>query len=184
MKRLTKPIPLAALVAVAALVGLLAYGVSSKGTDDSLDKAVASGERPPAPALDLPRLDGGGRASLADFRGKVVLVNYWASWCPPCRSEAPLLERWHRRMLKGGGTVLGIDVLDTSDDATAFVREHGLTYPNLRDGDGKTQGRFGVAGYPESFVIDRQGRVAALRRGTVDDEFMRTSVVPLLEQGS
>lgn len=184
MKRVARPIPIAVTAAVLALVGLLAYGVSSKGSDRSLDHALASGKHPPAPALDLPRLDGGGSLSLASLRGKVVLVNYWASWCPPCRDEAPLLERWHKRMLKGGGTVLGVDVLDTSGDARAFMREHHLTYPSLRDGDGRTQGRFGVGGYPESFVIDRQGRVVALRRGTVDDRFMRTSVEPLLEKGT
>ncbi|HEX8856333.1 MAG TPA: TlpA disulfide reductase family protein [Thermoleophilaceae bacterium] len=181
MKRLLAPIPLAAIVVTAALIALLAYGLTTSGTDKSIDNAVASGKRPNAPALTLPRLTGGGESSLAEYKGKVVLVNYWASWCPPCRTEAPLLERWHQKMTKAGGTVLGIDVLDTTDDALAFARAKGLTYPMLRDGDGKTQGKFGLTGYPESFVIDRDGKIAALQRGAVDDKFMLEKVQPLLE---
>jgi cytochrome c biogenesis protein CcmG, thiol:disulfide interchange protein DsbE len=181
VKRLLAPIPLAAIVATAALIALLGYGLATNGTDDSIDKAIADGKRPTAPSLTLPRLDGGGKGTLTDYRGKVVLVNYWASWCPPCRTEAPLLERWHQKMTKAGGTVLGIDVLDTTDDALSFARQKGLTYPMLKDGDGKTQGKFGISGYPESFVIDRDGKIAAVQRGAVNDKFMREKVQPLLE---
>ena len=75
------------------------------------------GERPAAPALRCRRSTGSGRGSLADYRGKVVVLNFWASWCEPCRTESPLLERWHRRLAARGGTVLGVDVLDVSSDA-------------------------------------------------------------------
>src|SRR5215212_2977877 len=112
MRRLLSPVPIAVLVGVIALLALLAYGVSSTGHDASIEQALAGGERPRAPALTLPRLDGRGSASLADFRGRVVVLNYWASWCDPCRAESPLLERWQQRMASRGGTVLGIDVLD------------------------------------------------------------------------
>jgi cytochrome c biogenesis protein CcmG/thiol:disulfide interchange protein DsbE len=185
MKRLLSPLPIAVVCALAALLALLAYGLAANQPDSGLDEAVARGERPPAPALRLPELEGGGRGSLADHRGKVVVLNYWASWCDPCRSESPLLERWHKRMARdGGGTVLGVDVLDVDSDAREFIREYGLTYPMLRDKQGATQGDFGIVGYPETFVIDKRGRVAALRRGPVDDAWLRATVPPLLEESS
>jgi cytochrome c biogenesis protein CcmG, thiol:disulfide interchange protein DsbE len=117
---------------------------------------------------------------LGDYRGKVVVLNYWASWCAPCRQESPLLQRWHERISARGGTVLGVDSLDVTADARAFVRTFRLTYPMLRDRDGDTQKRFGVTGYPETLVVDRRGRIAALQRGPVDDAFLRRTVLPLL----
>ena len=182
MKRLLSPVHLAAIVGVSALLGLLAYGVSSKEPDRGIEAAIARGERPSAPALDLPHLGGGGRSRLADYRGRVVVLNYWASWCDPCRAESPLLERWHRRIRSRGGTVLGVDVLDATSDAQRFVEKYGLTYPMLRDGSGATQKEFGVVAYPETVVIDGDGRIRAIERGPVDDAFFERSVVPLLEE--
>jgi cytochrome c biogenesis protein CcmG/thiol:disulfide interchange protein DsbE len=165
---------------VAGLIGLLVYGVVSESPDSSIDDAVQRGEREPAPDIELPPLGGGPERSLEDWRGKVVVLNYWASWCEPCREESPLLERWHKRISKQDATVLGIDVLDVTSDAEDFIEEFGLTYPHLRDEDGSSQEKFGVIAYPETFVIDRKGRIVATRRGPVDEEFMRTSVQPLL----
>ncbi|CAA9514553.1 MAG: hypothetical protein AVDCRST_MAG45-2126 [uncultured Solirubrobacterales bacterium] len=182
MRRLLSPVSIAVVIAVVALLGLLVYGVRSTAPDASIETALASGARPRAPALELPRLNGRGEASLGDFRGQVVVLNYWASWCEPCRAESPLLERWHQRLADRGGTVVGVDVLDVTSDARAFAREFGLTYPMLRDADGETQKDFGVAAYPETIVLDRTGRIAALRRGPVDEEFMRREVAPLLEE--
>lgn len=181
MKRLLSPVPAAVLLCVAALLGLLGYGLASTGTDDGIEEKLAAGERPPAPQLDLPRLGAPGRARLSDWRGQVVVLNYWASWCAPCREESPLLQEWHERISQRGGTVLGVDVRDTSDDATEFIDEFGLTYPHLKDGPGETQDEYGVAGIPETFVIDRRGRIAAVRRGPVDAAFLEASVLPLLE---
>jgi cytochrome c biogenesis protein CcmG/thiol:disulfide interchange protein DsbE len=182
VKRLLAPLPIAVICALVALLALLAYGLSANHPDDSLDAALARGERPAAPSLALPRLDGAGRTSLAANRGKVVVLNYWASWCDPCRSESPLLERWHRRIAGKGGTVVGVDLLDVDSDARGFIRRYKLTYPMLRDRNGSTQGDFGVSGYPETFVIDRRGRVAALKRGPVDEAWLRSKVAPLLEE--
>lgn len=180
MKRKSSPLPIAALVAVVALVALLAYGLHSTKPDRGIDRSLASGKRAGAPKIDLPRLSGPGRVSLADYRGKVVVLNFWASWCEPCRDESPLLERWQKKMRAHRGTVVGVDVLDVSSDARDFARRYGLTYPMLRDGAGDVLGSFGVVAYPETFVIDRRGRIAARRRGPVDDKFMRRQVVPLL----
>ena len=172
------------LIGVGALIGLLVYGVKATGRGQTLDDAIAHGRRPVAPAVSLPRLEGGAKAALADYRGTVVVLNYWASWCTPCRQESPLLERWQRRLAKRGGTVVGIDSLDVTADARAFVREFGLTYPMLRDRDGETQRRFGISGYPETLIVDRDGRIAALQRGPVDDAFLRRSVLPLLAEAA
>jgi cytochrome c biogenesis protein CcmG/thiol:disulfide interchange protein DsbE len=182
MRRLLAPIPIAVLCAVVALVALLAYGLASNEPDRSVEDKLAVGGREPAPKVELPALSGGGTGSLADYRGRVVVLNVWASWCDPCRDESPLLQRWHRRLRKDGATVLGIDVQDVAGDARNFVAEYGLTYPMLRDGPGDIRDEFGILGLPETFVIDRQGRIAAVARGPVDEEFMRKQVVPLLRE--
>src|SRR5215213_3220326 len=104
MRRLLAPLPIAVICAVVALLALLGYGLASKEGDSGIDQAVARGERDQAPELRLERLEGGGRQSLADYRGRVVVLNFWASWCDPCRRESPLLERWHRRLSKRQGT--------------------------------------------------------------------------------
>jgi cytochrome c biogenesis protein CcmG/thiol:disulfide interchange protein DsbE len=174
------PVPIAVICALLALIALLAYGLAQNEPDRGVDEALARGERKPAPALELPRLGRGGSASLADYRGQVVVLNFWASWCKPCKDESPLLERWHRRMRDRGGVVLGVDMLDISSDAQDFIAEYKLTYPSLKDKDGDGLEKFGVVQYPETFVIDRRGRIAAVQRGPVDDTFMETKVEPLL----
>jgi cytochrome c biogenesis protein CcmG, thiol:disulfide interchange protein DsbE len=182
MRRLLAPIPIAVLCVVVALVALLGYGLASNEPDRGVEQALVAGGREPAPAVELPRLSGNGTGSLADYRGHVVVLNFWASWCDPCRDESPLLQRWHERLDKQGSTVLGVDVQDISHDARAFVDEYGLTYPMLRDGPGDIRDEFGILGLPETFVIDREGRIAAVARGPVDDKFMREQVVPLLRE--
>jgi cytochrome c biogenesis protein CcmG/thiol:disulfide interchange protein DsbE len=182
MRRLLAPVPIAVLGVVVALVALLAYGLVSNKPDRGIEEALGQGEREQAPELVLPRLSGGGEESLEDYRGKVVVLNFWASWCEPCRDESPLLQRWHERLVKRGGTVLGVDAFDEIGRARAFVDRYGLTYPMLRDGAGDTRERFGILGFPETFVIDREGRIAALARGPVGDEFMRQRVLPLLRE--
>jgi peroxiredoxin len=180
VKQRVSPLPLAAGLAVVALVALLAYGVTSTGPSRTLDSQLAHGKTPPAPDLRLARLEGPGRRSLSDYKGKVVLLNVWASWCVECKTESPLLQRWHRQMAKRGGTVLGLDTLDIKGDALKFIRRYGLTYPQLNDADGTSIKKLGTAQYPENFLIDRSGRLRALVRGPVDDAWMRAHVLPLL----
>jgi cytochrome c biogenesis protein CcmG/thiol:disulfide interchange protein DsbE len=160
---------------VAGLIGLLAYGVASQDPKKSVNGDAA-------PEFSLPPLGGGPERSLDDWRGQVVVLNYWASWCEPCRDESPLLERWHKKISKQNATVLGVDVLDVTSDAHDFIDKYELTYPQLRDKDGSTQDDLGIVAYPETFVIDRGGRIAASRRGPVDDEFLRDTVTPLLRE--
>ena len=179
MKRLLSPIPMIVLAGVLALVALLAYGLASNNTSESSTGTLINKV---APTPQLPTLDGPGKSSLAAYRGKVVLVNYWASWCDPCRSEAPLLERWQRQIAPNRATVIGVDVLDVSSDANDFIRRFGLTYPQVRDADGSKLGSFDVSGYPETVLIDRSGKIAAHYRGPVNQQFFVEQVKPLLRE--
>lgn len=162
-----------AVLAVLALIGLLAYGLVSKGST-----GVALGDR--APDGPLPRLEGGGKGSLAEYRGRWVLVNFWASWCGPCKQEAPTLEKFQRRHGGADFTVLGIDSRDLTGDGRGFVRRYGLSYPQLRDGDGATAHDYGTTGVPENFLIDPRGKVRLLVHGPVDAEYLERSVAPLV----
>lgn len=169
---------LAIFLGVAAVIGLLAFGLLSKG-----DAALALGDE--APDKELQVLGGapGDTQSLADYRGEYVLVNFWASWCDPCREEAPDLERLQQRKGRAGEfTVVGINLDDATTDAQAFVREYRLTYPQLRDGDGRERrDAYAMTGFPESFLIDPKGRIALIRRGPVTEDYLDRYVVPLLE---
>jgi len=163
-----------AVLGVLAVVGLLTYGLLSKGTTK-----ISVGD--PVPDKVLPRLPGPGRASIADYRGHWVLVNLWASWCGPCGEEAPLLERFYRRERRHNATVLGINVQDNRDDAVAFLRKHGTTFPELRSiGDERTAA-FGSNGVPENFLVDPKGRLAVIWRGEVDERILREQFLPPIE---
>ena len=166
----------------AALVGLLTYGVVSKGTDTTLDDAVAKGQRPTAPVSALPWLQRQGSGSLADYKGKVVVLNVWASWCDPCREEVPLLQKTHDAIAAKGGVVLGLDTQDASNAAIDFLKERKATFPSLRDRDRSYGREFGVTGYPETFLIDRKGRIAALRRFPVTQAWLDEELPKLLAE--
>jgi cytochrome c biogenesis protein CcmG, thiol:disulfide interchange protein DsbE len=169
-------------LAAAALVALLTYGVASTGPDTSIDEQLADGERVEAPVKDLPVLGSDATGSLADHAGKVVVLNLWASWCEPCKTEMPLLQRTHERIEPEGGLVLGIDMQDSTERALAFLDEAGIEFQSLRDVDREYARELGVSGYPETFLIDRQGRIAAMRRGPVDKAWLDDHLAPLLEE--
>ena len=163
-----------AFLAVCAVIGLLGFGLLSKG-----EAKIAVGD--PVPDRTLPVLGGPGQGSIADERGRWVLVNLWASWCVPCREEAPELDRFAQRYRKRGVSVLGINVQDNSDDALAFLREYRVGYPQLRSiGDERSEA-FGSTGVPENFLVDPRGRLALIWRGPVDQSFLERNVVPLVE---
>jgi cytochrome c biogenesis protein CcmG/thiol:disulfide interchange protein DsbE len=169
------------VIAVAALlVGLLTYGVASNGTDTTIESALANGKSPQAPDQKLPTLGSDTPGRLADFKGKVVLVNFWASWCKPCTEELPDLQRVQKTMAKAGATVLGINTRDASEDAQHWVDQNHLTYPSLRDGSGDFAKEWGVTAYPESFLVDKTGHIKAAIRGPLDAAWINQHVIPLL----
>lgn len=180
MRRLPGPRGWLVLLATVGILVLLTLGLAANRPSHTLDQAIAQGRRVAAPSVSLPSLTASRTYTLRGFRGRVVVLNVWASWCEPCRAEAPVLERWSRRMAPLGGSVVGVDTFDATSDAESFVRELRVTYPMLRDPSGSVKSSFGVTGFPESFVIDRSGRVAALARGPVTDAFMQSTVLPLL----
>jgi cytochrome c biogenesis protein CcmG/thiol:disulfide interchange protein DsbE len=168
-------VPSISVAVGAAVVALLVFGLTKQGSSRALDTAVAAGRTPAAPDATraLPVLDGvsAGDASLARWRGKVVIVNFWASWCSTCVAEAALIEKAQRSLAaSGGGTVVGIDYKDVSSQAMAYVRRHDLTYANLRDIDGSFASAYGTAALPETFVLDRNLQVVAISRGELASE--------------
>lgn len=166
-------VPILVSLAGACLVGLLIYGVSTQSTSRTLDELVARREFPAAPdaASMLPVLGGHGYSSLASYRGKVVVLNFWASWCEPCQVEAPLLQREQRQLLRAGATVLGVTYEDASPDSLKFMRSYRLTYPNLRDAGGDFVRAYGTNELPESFIVNRDGQIVAISRGEISEAF-------------
>lgn len=171
--------PTVAMLIAGALVALLAYGVLGKQTDTTLDDAVRSGKRPalPGAGLTLARLDGAGGSRIDALRGKVAVVNLWASWCGPCEVEAPVLQQVHEQLQSdGSGSVIGVTIRDFPDRSRHFERSHGITFPSLRDRDNALYRKLGSTGLPETFVLDRRGRIVAMSRGVVTREFLTAAV--------
>jgi cytochrome c biogenesis protein CcmG, thiol:disulfide interchange protein DsbE len=171
-------VPILISVAGACLIGLLVYGISTQSASRTLDTDVHEGLRPVAPdaAARLPVLGGDGVASLAAQRGKVVVLNFWASWCEPCEREAPLLERAQPMLRRYGATVLGVTYKDATPDSETFVRDFHLTYPSLRDGTGSFAAAYGTDQLPETFIVDRHGHVVALYRGEIGKAFIAKAI--------
>ena len=171
-----RPLGLVA-VAMAALL-LTACGASDADTGtafvagDGSIVLIAPDERQPAPDLVGPTLEGG-EFRLSDHLGDVVVLNVWASWCAPCRAEAPVLEDVWREVKDDGVQFVGLDTRDTEAAALAFLDRYGVTYPNVIDTDGRLQLLFSDTlppqAIPSTLVMDREGRVAGRILGRVTD---------------
>lgn len=154
-------------VVAALVIALLVVGLALRGGSTVIDDTLTAGERPPAPSLTLPVLvsvpgfpPAGQDMALSDLTGRVVVLNLWASWCGPCRDEAPILESTWNAFRDRSVVVLGINIQDLSDDARGFITEFTITYPSLRDGSDRTMAVLEATGVPETYLLDRAGHIA------------------------
>ena len=177
---------LLAIVVVVLFVALLAYGVIKTAPDDTIDNSLADNRSAPAPGFSLEVLERGtlpprleravapamadGKLALDELRGTPVMLNFWASWCVPCREEAPRLQKGWQQWGKRGVLFLGLDMQDIRSDARDFLREFQITYPTIRDPGKEVALRYGATGIPETYFITARGRVVAHAIGVMSDE--------------
>jgi cytochrome c biogenesis protein CcmG/thiol:disulfide interchange protein DsbE len=154
---------LGAVALVLALLGLLVWKIAA---DDAPVARVGA----PVPHFDLPALSGGGRVTVSEFRGRPMVINFWATWCGPCREEAPLLENAWQQYRNRGVAFIGIDMRDFHGDSQKFVRKYRISYPIAYDGPAKLWEKWGISGLPETFFVGRDGKIVDHRIGVFEDE--------------
>jgi cytochrome c biogenesis protein CcmG, thiol:disulfide interchange protein DsbE len=186
-----------AITAVVALLGLLAWRVVRGEAGSGFVAAIREGKRPVAPEFALPviwkrdenwppqtrRALADGTLSLRELRGYPVVVNFWASWCIPCKEEAPELAAGARRY-RGRVVFLGIDIQDFTGDARKFMDDVDASYVSVRDGTSKTSASYGLTGVPETYYVDRRGRAVFHSIGAVSKEDLETGIRAALRSES
>ncbi len=174
----------AALLPLAGLVALLAWGmIKAGGKPGGLGINSKLGEvkvrQVSAREFSL-TLFSGSTLNLRELRGKVVMVDFWASWCPPCREEAPTLARVYLEYKDKGVEFVGVDIWDNEKDARSYVRQYGITYPNGLDAKGSITIDYGVTGIPEKYFIGREGVLVKKFVGPMNDAQLRAVLDGLL----
>lgn len=158
-----------ALAPALAFVGVLSLAVFRSGSQAEAGKN--------APGFELPLLDGSGTLTEEDLEGHPVVINFWASWCIPCREEAPLFQRAWERYRDEGVIFLGVNIKDAESDARAFVKDFGITYPVVRDLDQTLTKDFGVKGLPETFFVDHHWTFIGAISGAASGEQQSTVIL-------
>ncbi len=175
-------------IPVAALIALLAWAVVQSGgnpgglgiNDEFGEVVISTG---PAPPLSLPLVDGG-TINLAELRGKVVMVDFWSSWCPPCIKEAPVLAETYREYAGQEVEFIGVAIWDEADDINRYIQRFAIGYPNGIDAKGAVAINYGVRGIPEKYFIDREGQLVRKFSGPVTATELRAIIDELLGSGS
>ena len=171
------------VIAIAAIVlvgflGLLLWGILNKQPLTGLSGITMVNR--PAPDFTLTTFKGA-TISLKSLMGKPVVINFWASWCPPCRIEAPLLERTWRAYKNRGVVFLGVDIQDREEDALNFIREFHITYPNGPDPTGEISIDYGVSGIPVTFFISRKGEIVRRWVGAIEKEVLISAIEEIMK---
>ncbi len=136
------------------------FSCDNKSTSSAENKNLK-----PAPDFSLTKLDGSASVSLSDFKGKPVIINFWASWCAPCKEEIPFLQKTWTEYKDKGIIFIGIDVLDDTAAANKFVETFNIDYINLSDNKAKVTNQFGVIALPATFFIDSNGNISKQNYG-------------------
>jgi cytochrome c biogenesis protein CcmG/thiol:disulfide interchange protein DsbE len=158
------------VIIIIPIIWLLAYGFSR---DSHFIPSPLIGKQAQSFTLTL---FNGKKLSLEDLRGKVVFLNFWSSWCPPCRAEQRELEAAWKRFKSKNVVFVGINIQDKDKAARAYIREFGVTYPNGRDTSGKISIDYGVWGIPETFFIDAQGRITYKHVGSLGQSLIMAKI--------
>ncbi len=171
-------VPGIVILVIAGFVTLLAVGLLMK--EPLTGASGAARVNRPAGDFTLP-LFNGGEITLSSLKGKPVVINFWASWCPPCRDEAPILEKVWRSYREKGVTFIGVDIQDKAEDALAYIEEFDITYPNGQDTDGRITIDYGVGGIPVTFFVDRDGLIVSRWVGAINEALLVARIEELLE---
>ena len=164
----------AAVAGVLVLAGVLVWRLAHQ--DTKVAKAVLHGKVVSAPAFRLKRLGGGPPVALASLRGKAVVLNFWSSYCGPCKQEMPRLQAAARQWAAKRVVVVGIDTIDNHRAAQDFARSHGVTYPIGFDDVGEIASRYSVAYTPTTFFVDRRGQIVKRVLGPVPNAELDTQI--------
>ena len=167
----------ALVVVVIGLLVLLGIGLANRAPATGRSGFTRIGK--PAPEFKLSLFEGG-MVDLADYRGKPIVINFWASWCGPCRIEAPILEGLWRSYREQDVQFIGVDIQDAEADGLKYLSEFGITYPNGLDADGRITVDYGVIGIPVTFFINRKGVVERRWVGAVSETRMTQWVQELV----
>ncbi len=171
-----------AILIVAGIVLILAAGLLILHTSSAGDVVSVSGPAQVGTSFgDFNLADlNGGRVSLADFRGRPVILNIWATWCPPCQAEMPTLNTYYQAHQKDGLVILGINAGETRDQAAAFAQAHGLTFPILLDPTEKLEDAAHINDFPTSILVGRDGLVKAVHIGMLTSDIIEAEFTPNL----